>query len=316
VKIVVLDGYALNPGDLSWGSLEAMGDLVVHDRTPPSLVLDRAAGATVLLTNKTVLGRAHFASLADLRYVGVLATGYNVVDVAAAAEHGVVVTNVPSYATDSVAQLVFAHLLNWCHRVDEHAQGVRDGKWCGARDFCYQDFPLVELCGKTMGLVGFGRIGQSTAKLALAFGMRVVANDTAFDVSPLAEVEMMGLDELLSCSDVVSLHCPLAADTRKLICADTIALMKRSAFLINTSRGGLIDELALAEALNTGRIGGAGLDVLSEEPPRNDNPLLCARNCFVTPHLAWATLAARGRLLAAAVENVKAFLAGRARNAV
>jgi glycerate dehydrogenase len=314
MKIVVLDGHTLNPGDLSWASLAALGELTVYDRTPPAQVLERAGGAAIVLTNKTVLARDHFESLPELRYVGVLATGYNVVDVKAAVARGIVVTNVPTYGTDSVAQLVFAHLLHACHRVADHARGVRDGKWCACADFCYHDFPLVELAGLTMGLIGFGRIGRATGRLAQAFGMQVMAYDSAAGAPPADGVIFAGLDELLRSSDVVSLHCPLTPATERMLDAAALGKMKRTAFLVNTSRGGLIDEAALAAALNAGTIAGAGLDVLSVEPPRQDNPLLGARNVCITPHLAWATVAARRRLLATAVSNVRAFLAGRPTN--
>lgn len=316
VKIVVLDGHTLNPGDLNWEPLAALGELEVHARTAPGEVLARAAGAQILLTNKTALGAGHFANLPALKYVGVLATGYNVVDVKAAATRGIPVTNVPTYGTASVAQLAFAHILNWCHHVAEHAQGVRNGKWCASVDFCYQDFPLIELADHTIGLIGLGRIGQATARLAQAFGMHVIAYDTAFAVSPMAGVQMTPLDQLLGQSDFVSLHCPLTEATAGLIHAGTLAKMKPGAFLVNTSRGALINEPDLAAALNAGTIGGAGLDVLADEPAKSDNPLLSARNCFITPHLAWATRSARQRLLRTAVENAKAFLEGQPRNVV
>ena len=316
MKIVVLDGYTLNPGDLSWESVAALGALTVYDRTPPEQVLQRAGGAEIVLTNKTALGRAHFENLPALRYVGVLATGYNVVDVKAAAARGILVTNVPTYGTDSVAQLVFAHLLNACHHVADHARGVREGKWCGCADFSYHDFPLMELNGLTLGLIGYGRIGRATGRLAQAFGMRVLAYDPAAAAMPADGAEFTGLDELLRRSDVVSLHCPLTPETERMMNAAALARMKPTAFLINTSRGALIDEAALAAALNAGTIAGAGLDVLSVEPPRRDNPLLGARNVCITPHLAWATVAARRRLLATAAENVRAFLDGRPVNTV
>jgi glycerate dehydrogenase len=316
MKIVVLDGYTLNPGDLNWEPLAALGDLEIHARTAPGDVLARAAGAQILLTNKTALGASHFANLPALKYIGVLATGYNVVDVKAAAIRGIPVTNVPTYGTASVAQLAFAHILNWCHHVAEHAQGVRNGKWCTSVDFCYQDFPLIELADQTIGLIGLGRIGQATARLAQAFGMNVMAYDTAFTVSPMAGVQLTALDKLLGQSDFVSLHCPLTDATTGMIHSGTLAKMKPTAFLVNTSRGALIDEPALAEALNAGTISGAGLDVLVDEPAKRDNPLLSARNCFITPHLAWATRSARQRLLQTATENAKAFLDGRPQNVI
>jgi len=315
VKIVVLDGYTLNPGDLSWDALRALGDCEIYDRTPPQETIARATGAEIVLTNKTLLGRREIDKLPQLRYVGVLATGYNVVDLAATAARGIVVTNVPTYGTQSVAQMVFAHLLHLVQHVGEHAMGVHRGKWTRSEDFCYWEFPLVELEGLTMGLVGLGRIGRAVAKLAQAFGMEVLAFDPQAAETPDG-VQRVELDALLARSDVVSLHCPLTEETRGLINAERLARMKPTAMLINTSRGPLVDEPALANALNAGRLAGAGLDVLSSEPPVASNPLLGARNCYITPHIAWATRAARARLLKTAVENVQAFLAGRARNVV
>ena len=315
MKIVVLDGYALNPGDLSWDGLKALGDCIIHDRTPPALVVERAADAEIVLTNKTLLPRDVIGRLPRLRYIGVLATGYNVVDVSAALEKGVIVTNVPSYSTDSVAQMVFAHLLNLCQRVGLHADTVRAGRWAKARDFCYWDTPLIELSGLTLGVVGFGRIGRAVAGLARAFNMRVIA----YNPSPISGnigVTPVTLDALFTRSDVVSLHCPLTGSNRGFVNAALLSKMKPAAFLINTSRGPLVDEAALADALNGGVIAGAGLDVLSQEPPPADNPLLSARNCFITPHIAWATRAARQRLMDAVVNNIAVFLAGKPVNVV
>ena len=315
MRIVVLDGYTLNPGDLSWSALESLGSCTIHDRTPQELVVERAREAEILFTNKVVLGRAEFARLPRLRHIGVLATGYNVVDVAAAKEHGIVVSNIPAYGTMSVAQLVFAHLLNLTHHVAEHGDSVRRGGWTRSPDFSYSLSPLVELDGLTLGLVGFGRIGQAVGRMAQAFGMRVIVHTRAArHLDP--PVEAVTLDELFRRSDVVSLHCPLTDATRGLGDGRRLALMKPTAFLINTSRGPLVDETALADALNAGRLAGAGLDVLSVEPPRVDNPLLTARNCHITPHLAWATKAARERLLATAIDNLRAFLAGQPKNVV
>jgi len=263
-----------------------------------------------------VLDRTIIESLAKLQYVGVLATGYNVVDVEAARRRNVPVTNVPAYGTRSVAQMVFAHLLNLTQHVGHHAETVRQGRWTAGPDFCYWDFPLVELEGLTMGIVGLGRIGRATAQLSLAFGMEVLAFDEVIDPVPPKGVSYVDLADLFRRSDVVSLHCPLTPETAGLVNADRLTLMKRSAFLINTSRGPLVDEGALAAALNSGRIAGSGLDVLSAEPPRADNPLLSAKNCFITPHVAWASGAARARLLKAVVENVRAFLAGKPTNVV
>ena len=316
MHIVVLDGYTLNPGDLSWGELEKLGDCTVHDRTPPEDLVDRACAAEIVLTNKVVLSRDIIARLPRLHYVGVLATGYDVVDVAAARERGIPVANVPTYGTASVAQMAFAHLLNLTQHVAHHARTVRDGRWTASPDFCYWDYPLVELAGLTMGIVGFGRIGQTTARLALAFGMQVLYHDVlAPDPSPEG-CRRVDLDELFRESDVISLHCPLTPQTRALVNAERLSTMKPSAFLINTSRGPLIDEAALIDALNAGRIAGAGLDVLAAEPPDAGNPLYRAKNCFITPHIAWATRAARARLLDVAVRNVAAFLRGRPENVV
>lgn len=314
MRIVVLDGYTLNPGDLSWDPLYALGHCRIHDRSEPDEIVPRARGAEVVLINKTELGRAALAELPGLRYVGVLATGYNVIDGRAAAELGVAVTNVPTYGTASVAQMVFAHLLNLTQRVAHHAQTTVDGRWTDCPDFCYWDFPLVELSGLTMGIVGFGRIGRQVAAIARAFGMRVLAHD----IGPIADADVQPaeLDTLFRESDAISLHCPLTDDNRGLVDRRRLGLMKPTAFLINTSRGPLIDEQALADALDAGRIAGAGLDVLAVEPPLSDNRLFSARNCFVTPHIAWATRAARSRLLDIAVENIRAFLAGRPQNVV
>lgn len=316
MRIVVLDGYTLNPGDLSWDELEALGTCRIYDRTPAAEVVPRAKDAQIVLTNKTALSGEVIQQLPQLRYVGVLATGYNIVDAAAARRRGIPVANVPTYGTRSVAQMVFAHLLNLTQHVAHHAQSVAQGRWSGCEDFCYWDYPMIELAGQTMGIVGFGRIGRATGQLALAFGMNVLACDVAVPPDSAEEVEMVELDVLLRRSDVVSLHCPLTPATERLIDRERLALMKDSAFLINTSRGPLVDEPALAEALSSGRLTGAGLDVLSVEPPGTDNPLLSADNCFVTPHVAWATKAARARLLRTVVANVRAFLDQKPQNVV
>lgn len=308
MNIVVLDGFTLNPGDLSWDELKALGTCEIHDRTLPDKVLSRAMDADILLTNKTALSRKTIAQLPKLKYIGVLATGYNIVDIEAARERDIPVTNVPIYGTQSVAQMVFAHLLNLTQHVALHAQTVRDGRWTTCKDFCYWYYPMVELTGLSMGIIGFGRIGRATAQLALAFGMKVLACDKDMESSSHEGVRFVELREIFSHSDVVSLHCPLTPETQQLINKEHLALMKETALIINTSRGPLIDEEALADALNSGRIAGAGLDVLSTEPPAGDNPLLKARNCFITPHIAWATKAARTRLLKTVIENVKAFL--------
>ncbi|MGB2819967.1 MAG: D-2-hydroxyacid dehydrogenase, partial [Phycisphaerae bacterium] len=313
MKIVVLDGYTLNPGDLSWASLESLGDCEVHDRSLPEEVVPRAAGAEIVVVNKIDMSREVIGRLAGLRYIGVTATGHNIVDVAAAGERDIIVTNVPTYGTRSVAQMVFAHLLNLAQRVAHHADTVRRGRWSRCPDFCYWDHPLIELAGLTMGIVGLGRIGRATAELAAAFGMDVLAFDVRDDAAASAPegVELVELDDLFRRSDVVTLHCPLTDETLGLVDARRLGLMKATAFLINTARGPLVDADALAEALNAGRIAGAGLDVLPVEPPPagEDSPaLLTAKNCFITPHIAWATRSARRRLMDAAVENVRAFL--------
>lgn len=315
MKIVILDGHTLNPGDLDWSRLRALGECAIHERTPPNRVLERARGANAILTNKVVLDRTHFEALPALRYIGVLATGTNVVDLAAARECGIVVTNVPAYSTDSVAQLVFALLLHLTHRVGDHAASVRAGDWLRCKDFCYRLDPLLELSGRTIGLVGFGRIGRAVARIAQAFGMRVAVH-TRRPPEEAGGCEILSLDDLFRTADVVSLHCPLTPETERLVDRRRLALMKPGAFLLNTGRGPLLDEEAVAEALRDGRLAGAGLDVLSSEPPALDNPLLTAPNCVITPHIGWGTYAARVRLLDIAVGNLKAFLEGMPRNVV
>lgn len=314
-KIVVLDGYALNPGDLDWASLETLGDLTVFDRTPPDAVVERATDADVVLTNKALLPAEAIQALPQLKYIGVLATGYNIVDVEAAKAREIPVCNVPIYGTKSVAQAVFAHVLNLTQRTAEHAAAVSEGRWHTADDWCFWDFPLCELDGATMGIVGLGRIGRATAKLADAFGMKVIGtSNTRADKQDY--FEWADLETIFRTSDVISLHCPLTDATHQLVNRERLAMMKPTAFLINTGRGPLIDEVALAEALNEGRLAGAGLDVVSVEPPVEPNPLFSAKNCYVTPHIAWATKASRSRLMATAVENVSAFLRGQPRNVV
>lgn len=316
MKITILDGYGMNPGDMSWAPLEELGDLTVYDRTAPEQVLERAAGSEALLTNKTVLTAETLRALPQLRYVGVLATGYNVVDIDAARELGIVVTNIPAYSTDSVVQMVFAHLLAITNRVEHYTDENRRGRWSTNPDFCYWDTPLHEFSGKTFGIVGLGNIGMAVSRVARAFGMKVKAY-TSKRIEDLPDgVSKADLDELFETSDVVSLHCPLTESTRHLVNADRLAQMKPSAILINTGRGPLVDEKALAEALDSGRIHAAGLDVLSSEPPAADNPLLTARNCFITPHLGWATREARERLLSIAADNLRGFITGDVRNNV
>ncbi|MDO5324821.1 MAG: D-2-hydroxyacid dehydrogenase [Clostridia bacterium] len=311
MKIVVLDGYAANPGDLSWAPLEALGELTVYDRTPADQIADRIADAELVLTNKAVLSRELIAGAKKLRYIGVLATGYNVVDVAAAKELGVVVTNIPAYSTDSVAQLVFALLLEICHNVGHHSQAVHAGRWTANEDFCFWDTPLIELAGKTMGVVGYGRIGHKVAEIARCFGMNVIA----WTRTP-RDPECVSLDELLARSDVISLHCPLFPETKNLINRNTIAKMKDGVILINTSRGPVVNDADLREALESGKVYAAGADVSTVEPIPADSPLLGAKNMFLTPHIAWATFEARKRLMDIAVKNVEAFLNGAPINTV
>jgi len=317
MKIVVLDGYALNPGDLDWSGLAPFGQVQIYERTPEDLILERTQGAEILLTNKTPLSGAVLSRLPVLRYIGVLATGYNVVDVKAAGRLGIVVSNVPAYATQSVAQMVFALLFALCRRVEAHSDAVRAGAWSRSQDFCFWLSPQVELKGKIMGIVGFGRIGRRVAAIASACGMRPWAADVAQRGRPnLPGFAWCELPDLLRAADVVSLHCPLTAQTAGLINRERLALMKPSAYLINTARGPLVYDADLADALNRGVIAGAGLDVLSEEPPRADDPLLTAKNCVITPHIAWATFEARSHLVRMAVENLEAFLDGRPMNVV
>ena len=310
MKIVVLDGYCLNPGDLSWEDMASLGDLRVYDRTSPAELLNRAEGAEVLITNKTLITGNDMEALPQLKYIGVLATGYNVVDVESAKEKGIVVTNIPAYSTNSVAQMVFAHLLNITQRVGHYACMNRQGKWSDNADFCYWDTELIELNDKWMGIIGFGNIGQATARIALSFGMKVGVF-TSKAQSELPEgVKKMSLEEIFKNCDVVSLHCPLTPSTQEMVNAERLNLMKPNAILINTGRGPLINEQDLADALNEGKILAAGLDVLSTEPPLSSNPLLSARNCFITPHIAWATKEARIRLMKIAVNNLNEFMKG------
>lgn len=316
MKIVVLDGYAANPGDLCWDELKALGECIVYDRTAPAEVLERSAGAEILLTNKTVITAEHIAALPGLKYIGVLATGYNIVDVAAAKEHGVIVTNIPAYSTDSVAQMVFAHILNIAQQVQHHSEEVHKGRWTDSKDFCFWDTPLLELHGKKIGIVGLGHTGYATARIAIGFGMEVYAytSKTHFQLPP--EIHKMELDELFRECDIISLHCPLTDTTREMVNAERLRLMKPTAILINTGRGPLVNEQDLADALNNGTIYAAGVDVLSQEPPRADNPLLTAKNCYITPHIAWASTAARERLMQIMSGNIRAYQDGKPINVV
>lgn len=314
MKIVVLDGYCLNPGDLSWEKLKLLGEVTIYDRTPANLTIERAKNADALLTNKTILNAENMAQMPNLKYIGVLATGYNVVDLNYTNKHKIVVTNIPAYSTSSVAQMVFAHILNITNSVDFHSQIVHNGEWTRSIDFCFWRKPQIELAGKTIGLVGLGNTGMATARIALAFGMKVIAVTSKKNLSN--DIKSVSYNELWQQSDIISLHCPLCADTKQIINADSLSQMKPTAILINTGRGPLIDEQALANALNTGKIAAAAVDVLSTEPPKADNPLLTARNCFITPHIAWATAEARQRLMNIAVGNLQSFINGNAVNVV
>lgn len=310
MKICILDGYSLNPGDLDWSPVERLGDVTLFDRTPADKIVERAADADIVLTNKVPFSADTLRQLPRLRFICVLATGYNIIDTETAARQGVVVANIPAYSTMSVAQMAFAHILNITNHVASYAREVADGKWTNCPDFCFWDSALTELAGKTMGIVGLGNTGMATARIAVAMGMKVVAL-TSKSADTLPEgITPAPLDDVLASADVVSLHCPLTPSTRHLINATSIAKMKPSAILINTGRGPLVDEQAVADALNNGRLAAFGADVLSQEPPRGDNPLLSARNCFLTPHIAWATLGARTRLMSIATENVRQFIAG------
>lgn len=308
MRIVILDGYSANPGDLSWEGLEQLGTLTVYDRTSPSETVARAADADVVLTNKVIISSEVMAQLPQLKYIGVLATGYNVVDIAAAHERGITVTNVPAYSTESVAQMVFAHLLTVTNRTEHYAVQNRQGRWSKNPDFCYWDFPHMELAGKTFGIVGLGNIGQRVAQIALAFGMKVKALTSKTAEALPAGIEKVSLEELLATSDVLSLHCPLTERTRHLINVDTLRQMKSTAVLINTGRGPLVDDQAVVGALADGRLAAFCADVLTEEPPKADNPLLRQPNAFITPHIAWASKEARIRLIQVATDNVRAFL--------
>lgn len=316
MKIVVLDGYAANPGDISWEPMQQLGECVIYDRTSPAELMERAAGADVLLTNKVVLSAETMKNLPQLKYIGVLATGYNIVDVKAAAEQGIVVTNIPAYSTYSVAQMVFAHLLNITQHVAQHAEAVRQGRWSSNPDFCFWDYPLIELMGLKIGIVGLGNTGMATARIALAMGMEVHAFTSKPQESLPEGIIKSELEDLFRECDVVSLHCPLTETTKHLVNAERLSLMKPTAIVINTGRGPLVNDQDVADALNEGRIYAFGADVMTQEPPKADNPLLSAKNCFLTPHVAWATTAARIRLMDIAVANVKAFLDGKPQNVI
>jgi glycerate dehydrogenase len=312
MKIVVLDGHTLNPGDLDWDALRRLGDLQVYDRTPLELTVERCAAAEAVLTNKAPMPKAVLENLPALKYIGVTATGYNIIDMETAARRGIVVCNAPGYGTASVVQMTFALLLELCLHVQRHSDAVKAGRWSASPDFCFWDYPLVELAGKTMGIIGFGDIGEKVGDLAAAFGMNLLGSRRhPSDQSHRRNFRWASVDEILSRSDVVSLHCPLTPETKGMINKDSLKRMKPGAFLLNTSRGQLLVEEDLAEALNNGRIAGAGVDVLSTEPPNENNPLLKAKNCIITPHIAWATREARARLMGIVVNNLRAFLDGK-----
>lgn len=316
MKIVVLDGYALNPGDLSWEGFREFGDISVYDRTPPEQVIERGKDAEIILTNKTILNAEILRSLPELKYVGVLATGYNVIDLGEAKKLGITVTNIPAYSTNSVAQMTFALILELCHNVQRHSDSVFAGKWSRSADFTYRDYPLIELASKTIGIIGYGNIGRKVGEIASSFGMNVIVYSRSNKGAFPGKVTKVDLPELFASSDIVSIHCPLTNETKGMINRRNLELMKRTTFLINTARGPIVEEKDLAEALEKGIIAGAALDVLSVEPPDSGNPLLKARNCIITPHIAWATLEARTRLMNIAVANVKSFLSGNAVNVV
>ena len=319
MKIVVLDGYTLNPGDLSWDALKTLGECKIYDRTSltdDAEIISRIGDAEIVITNKTPLTKK-ILDACKVKYIGVLATGYNVVDIAAAKEKNIPVTNIPTYGTQSVAQFAMALLLEICHHVAHHSRAVHEGRWESCPDFCFWDFPLIELAGKTMGVIGYGRIGQATGKLAHSFGMKVIAFDAMREVGDkLGDCEFVALDELFKTSDVIALHCPLFPSTQGIICKENIAKMKDGVIILNNSRGGLVVEKDLREALDSGKVLAAGVDVVSTEPIKGDNPLLGAKNCFITPHISWAPKESRARLMNIAVENLKAWLDGSPVNVV
>jgi glycerate dehydrogenase len=316
MKIVLLDAYTANPGDLNWQPLAELGQCEIHDRTPLSETVRRCRDAEVVITNKAVLSRETIEALPNLRYVGVTATGFNVVDIQAARERGVTVTNVPGYSSPAVAQLVFALALELTNHVGHHAQTVREGRWTSCPDFCYWDHPIVELAGRTFGIVGYGDIGSTVGRIAVAFGMKVLASKREWKTPPPEGVQPASIETVFEESDIISLHCPLTDATKHLVNSASLDRMKPTAFLINTGRGPLVDEAALAKALNSGAIAGAGLDVLSVEPPKEGNPLFTAKNCLITPHIGWASREARQRLINATAANLRAFLQGSPVNVV
>lgn len=316
MNIVVLDGYAGNPGDVSWEALKNLGNCTIYDRTAPTEVIERLADADIALTNKVCLGEEHFNALPNLKYIGVIATGYNIIDCEAAKAHNIVVTNIPAYSTQAVAQMAFAHILAIYNRVEYYTQQVKQGRWTNSNDFCFYDTTLPELSKKKIGLVGLGNTGMATARIAIGFGMEVYAYTSKSDFQLVPEIHKASLDELFATCDIVSLHCPLTPDTKNLVNAERLKLMKPTAIIINTARGPVVNAQDLADALNEGRIMAAGMDVLEQEPPLANNPLLSAKNCFITPHIAWASNEARVRLMNILTENVAAFINGKPQNVV
>jgi len=316
MKIVVLDGLTENPGDLSWEGFEKLGEFTVYDRTPEDKIIERAGNAEAVIVNKTPMTAAAINACGGIKYIGVLATGYNIVDVKAASAKGIVVTNVPAYATDAAGQFAIALLLEICHHIGHHDHAVKKGRWEQNKDFCFWDYPLIELAGKTMGIIGFGRIGQTTGKIARALGMKVIAFDEHPNDAGAAAGEYVSLDVLLNASDVISVHCPLFPSTQGIINRNTIAKMKDGVIIINNSRGPMIVEQDLADALNSGKVYAAGVDVVSSEPIKGDNPLLGAKNCIITPHISWAPKESRKRLMDVAVSNLQSFIGGNPVNAV
>jgi len=317
MKIVVLDGYTLNPGDLSWDGLKQFGEVVVYDRTPKEMVVERAKDAEIIYTNKTVIDEAVLNELTKLKYIGVLATGYNVVDIETAGKKNVVVTNIPGYSTASVAQMTFALILELTQHAQRHSDAVMSGKWSHSPYYCFWDYPLIELAGKTIGIIGYGSIGRKVGEIATAFGMNIIGSKRVRnDMSHIENFSWAEIPELMEKSDFVSIHCPLTTETMGIINKDSLRLMKRTAFLINASRGPIMVDEDVADALNNDVIAGAGLDVVSVEPPQQDNPLFKAKNCIITPHIAWATIEARGRLMDITVNNLASFLSGKPVNVV
>lgn len=316
MKIVMLDAYTTNPGDLSWDNFNVLGELTVYDRTPSEKIIERAKDADIIITNKTPITKDIIDALPNLKFIALMSTGYNIVDYVYLKKKGIPVSNIPSYSTDAVAQLVMSFILELAMNVGVHSESVKNGEWTACSDFCYWKSPLTELTGKTLGIFGLGKIGRAVAKRAKAFGMNIVAYAPRIHGDEPDYIKLMPLKEMLNTSDIVSMHCPLTPETEGVVNREFISEMKDGAYFINTSRGTVVDENALAEALNSGKLSGAGLDVLSTEPPRSDNPLLTAKNCFITPHIAWASFETRKRLISILYDNIKAFTDGKPQNVI